>query len=57
MSDRKFKSGDIVITDQGNGTVHARKYIELTDGTYAWHDLGIMRFENNTLTKIDRSRK
>jgi hypothetical protein len=51
MSDPKFKSGDVAMIDQGNGTVHAYTFIELTDGTHAWRDLGIMRFENNTLIR------
>jgi hypothetical protein len=57
MSESKFNSGDIVLHEKGNGTVHAYQAIELTDGTYAWRDLGIMQFENNTLSKIDRSGK
>ena len=57
MSERKFSSGDIAMIDQGDGTAHAYQAIELTDGTYAWRDLGIMQFEDNKITSIEWNAK
>ena len=53
MSGRKFDSGDVALIDQGDGTCHAYQAIELTDGTYAYRDLGIVQFENNKITNIE----